>query len=443
LPALEALDDDPQPKRTSQAMFEMIGEQQFPDILVEVDASSNFSEAVLGHKANSEQELLAAYAALIAHGTEIDAKGVAAMIVNLKTSHVTAAMRAREAPGRLRRANERVVEFQRRTPLAELWGDGDKASADMMSLDASQHLWNARVDPRRRTYAAGIYTHVMDRYGIVYDQPIVLNERQGGAAVEGVERYNSGQDGVRLSLLAVDTHGYTHPSLTAGKLLGFDLCPQLRNLAERKLYVPSAWRLGKEIPESLEKIVDASVVLKAIRAGWDGMLRVAASIRADRVSANVALQRWGSAARGDPIYRAADELGRLLRTVFLCDYFTNREFRRELHTLLNRGESVHQLQRAIYYGKVAPERGRRRDEMVAISASHALLTNIVIAWNTHRMHRVVERWRRDGRVIDEAWLRRLGPVHFGHINFRGTFSFGINRYAQTLIEHPSQGARSG
>jgi hypothetical protein len=45
-------------------------------------------------------------------------------------------------------------------------------------------------------------------------------------------------------------------------------------------------------------------------------------------------------------------------------------------TLLNRGESVHQLQRAVYSGKVTPERGKRRDEMKAISGSHALLTNV-------------------------------------------------------------------
>ena len=41
--------------------------------------------------------------------------------------------------------------------------------------------------------------------------------------------------------------------------------------------------------------------------------------------------------------RAADHLGKLLRSLFLCDYFSNVEFRREMHTLLNRGESVHQL----------------------------------------------------------------------------------------------------
>jgi hypothetical protein len=46
----------------------------------------------------------------------------------------------------------------------------------MMSLGAFEHLWNARVDPRRRTYAAGLYTHVLDRYGIA---------TAGGAAARG------------------------------------------------------------------------------------------------------------------------------------------------------------------------------------------------------------------------------------------------------------------
>jgi hypothetical protein len=44
---------------------------------------------------------------------------------------------------------------------------------------------------------------------------------------------------------------------------------------------------------------------------------------------------------------------------------------------------------------VAPERGRRHEEMKAISGSLDLLTNIVLAWNTSRMHEVVDRLKRD------------------------------------------------
>ncbi|QNK67195.1 Tn3 family transposase [Variovorax sp. PAMC26660] len=127
---------------------------------------------------------------------------------------------------------------------------------------------------------------------------------------------------------------------------------------------------------------------------------------------------------------------------FLCDYFTNDEFRREIHTLLNRGESVHQLQRAIYHGRILPERGRRRDEMRAISGSHALLTNVVIAWNTMRVQGVVDHWRKEKHPIEDAWLRRMGPVHFGHINFRGTIAFRIEQFEDALLHKSSPQRRA-
>lgn len=439
LPALEALPEDSTPRRTVELMFRQIGDVQLPDLMLDLDAHTNFSEILLGRRAKDERELVSLYAALIAHGTEIDAKGVAAMIPGLDPAQVTGAMRALETHGRLRRANARVVEFQTKHDISRNWGSGNKASSDMMALDASRHLYNARVDPRRRTHAIGIYTLVQDRYGIVYDQPIVLNERQAGAAITGVVHHNSAEERIRLELLAVDTHGYTNVAMAVAKLLGFDLCPRLRDLAERKLYLPRKM----ETPEALERVLVKEVSLTAIRKGWDELLRLVASIRSGRISANVALQRFGSAAQGDPLHKAADHLGRLLRTLFLCDYFSNAEFRREIHSILNRGESVHQLQRAVYYGKVPPERGRRSNEMIAISGSHVLLTNLVIAWNTRRMQEVVDRWRKSGQPVEDAWLRRMGPAHFGHINFRGTFRFGIAKYAEALLQQSAKLAIRG
>jgi TnpA family transposase len=82
-------------------------------------------------------------------------------------------------------------------------------------------------------------------------------------------------------------------------------------------------------PAGLTAVVANEVSIKAIRNSWDGLLHVVASIHAGRVCAIVALQRFGSAAQGDPVHRAADHLGKLLRTLFLCDYFSNVEFRRE------------------------------------------------------------------------------------------------------------------
>jgi len=49
------------------------------------------------------------------------------------------------------------------------------------------------------------------------------------------------------------------------------------------------------------------------------------------------LARFGSAARGEAVYEAGVQLGRLLRTAFLADYFVKTPFRHELRRVLNRG----------------------------------------------------------------------------------------------------------
>jgi hypothetical protein len=249
IPPIEAMEVDENVTNTRDAMFRAIGEKQLSDVMVEVDVACNFSEALLGRKADSTNELLATYGALLAHGTEVSAKSVSAMIPGMEVSQLTSAMRSLEAHGRLRKANERVLAYQHQFAITKLWDRGDKASSDMMSLDATQHLYSARVDPRRRTHAVGIYTHVLGSYGIFHDEAIVLNVRQHSIAVQGAESYNASRqsDEIKLSLLAVDTHGYTNAAMATAKGLGFDLCPRLKNLSEQKLFVPR----GFEVPESL------------------------------------------------------------------------------------------------------------------------------------------------------------------------------------------------
>ena len=95
-----------------------------------------------------------------------------------------------------------------------------------------------------------------------------------------------------MSLLAVDTHGYTNAAMALAKGLNFDLCPRLRNLAERKLYLPAEFK----VPEGIERVTTKRLSLRAIRLGWDDFLRVLASIRIGRISAELAMQRLGSAA---------------------------------------------------------------------------------------------------------------------------------------------------
>lgn len=130
--------------------------------------------------------------------------------------------------------------------------------------------------------------------------------------------------------------------------------------------------------------------------------------------------------------------GSVLRTAFLTDYFVNEGFRRELRRVLNRGEAVNALKRAIYSGRVAPMQARRSDDMQAVAdASSLLLANIVMAWNTSRMQAVLDRWSSRRRSVPPELIGRIAPTRLEGINLRGV-RFPVERYVERLL--PSQSA---
>jgi TnpA family transposase len=82
------------------------------------------------------------------------------------------------------------------------------------------------------------------------------------------------------------------------------------------------------VPESLRPIVVQTVSRRAIVRGWDGLARLASSVREGWCPATEALERFGVAARGDLVHTAGDALGKLLRTLYLCDYLGSPALRR-------------------------------------------------------------------------------------------------------------------
>jgi Tn3 transposase DDE domain len=101
----------------------------------------------------------------------LDMTDVVIMIPGVRLADIRRGSRLLEEDRALRRANDVVVEFMLAGPIAKPWGEGFEACSDLMSLDVNRNLWLSRVDPKRRRHAVGTYTHVLDQWGIVYDQP--------------------------------------------------------------------------------------------------------------------------------------------------------------------------------------------------------------------------------------------------------------------------------
>jgi len=69
-----------------------------------------------------------------------------------------------------------------------------------------------------------------------------------------------------------------------------------------------------------------------------------------------------------------------------------------------------------------------------ISGALTLLTNAVIAYNTWKLHQVLERSRETGQPVpSDEILAHIAPIAFRHINFQGIYRFPLERYLDRLV----------
>jgi TnpA family transposase len=73
-------------------------------------------------------------------------------------------------------------------------------------------------------------------------------------------------------------------------LLGFRFAPRIRDLADKKLYVPGR---AKSYP-ALANLVGERLNLNHIRGHWDEILRLTTSISQGTVAASLMLRKLGS-----------------------------------------------------------------------------------------------------------------------------------------------------
>src|ERR1039458_5810693 len=145
------------------------------------------------------------------------------------------------------------------------------------------------------------------------------------------------------------------------KFVGVDLCPRLKSFRDRRLHIPRGGRV--KVPDVLKPVCLADVSLPAIIEGWSDMSDIADAVVGGRLSAVLACERHGTAARGQKGYRAGHELGLLLRTLHQCDTLSIPDFRRATLRLLNDNERTHTLQRQIRRAGSRSQRGRRMEEV--------------------------------------------------------------------------------
>ena len=120
--------------------------------------------------------------------------------------------------------------------------------------------------------------------------------------------------------------------------------------------------------------------------------------------------------RPTKLARALEELGRLIKTLYLLRFIDDEAYRRRILVQLNRGEGRHQLARIVFHGKRGELRQRYREGQEDQLGALGLVVNVIVLWNTIYMDAALDQLRAEGFDVRDEDVARLSPLGFDHIN---------------------------
>lgn len=162
-----------------------------------------------------------------------------------------------------------------------------------------------------------------------------------------------------------------------------------------------------------------------IRNQYDEMVKYATALRLGTADAESILRRFTRNNVQHPTYQALAELGKVIKTVFLCEYLQSEQLRREIHEGLNVVENWNSANGFIFYGKSGEIATNRLDDQeVAVLCLHLLQICLVFV-NTLMIQQVLGRpeWTDKLTVAD---YRGLTPLFYTHVNPYGTFRLDMS-----------------
>ncbi len=302
-----------------------------------------------------------------------------------------------------------------------IWGDGTTACAsDSKHFGAwDQNLttqWHVRYGGR----GIMIYWHVERKSLCIHSQLKSPSSSEVASMIEGVIRHCTE---LEVERQYVDSHGQSVVAFAFTRLLGFQLLPRLKAIHSQRLYRPETGR--PDAYPNLQPVLSRPIDWDLIRRQYDEMVKYATALRLGTAETEAILRRFTRKNVQHPTYKALAELGKAVKTIFLCRYLHDEALRREINDGLNVIEQWNGANDFVFFARRGELSSNRREDHELSMLSLHLLQNCMVYVNTLMVQQILARSAWKNRLTPRD-LHALTPLIWGHVNPYGRFELDMD-----------------
>ncbi|WNF36606.1 Tn3 family transposase [Bacillaceae bacterium IKA-2] len=320
----------------------------------------------------------------------------------------------------IRNAIAEVVNAIFKVKLQGIWGEGTTSCAsDSKKFGAWDQNLMTEWHIRYRGRGVMIYWHVEKNSTCIYSQLKSCSSSEIAAMLEGLLRHCTDME---VEKNYVDSHGQSEVAFAFCHLLNFKLMPRLKAIHSQKLYRPETG-MADAYP-NLKLILTRPINWELVRQQYDQMMKYATALRLGTAETEAILKRFTRDNLKHPTYQAFGELGKAVKTIFLCEYINSEEIRREINSGLNVVENWNSANSFIFYGKGGEiSTNRMEDQEMSVLSLH-LLQNCLVYINTIMYQNILSEKKWFDMMAPEDF-RALTPLIYTHVNPYGTFRLNM------------------
>lgn len=326
-------------------------------------------------------------------------------------------------PQTLKAANDRVSDYIASLLIFQHYMVNNQvhSSSDGQKFETAIPTFNARYSPKYFGLKKGIVAYTLVANHVPINARIIGAHEHESHFVFDILFNNTSS--VQPQIHSTDVHGVNRLNFALLHLFGYQFAPRYKDFYQQ---VQTGLQ-GFQSPTDY----DETWLIKPIRKlqpdyivpEWDHVQRLMVSLALKTTTQHLVISKLHGYTRQHKTRRALEEYDRIIHSLYLLNYLDSLSLRHNVQRVLNRGESYHQLRRAVAYANFGKLRFRTPYEQNLWQECSRLVTNCIIAYNATILSDLLQHHQRAGNAHQSELLRRVSPVAWQHINLHGRYEF--------------------